>query len=245
MRGLGNFKWGVLCFLLLVFTFNSAEAKSFKRFKVKKGLAKRNASNKFRQVYDENVHRTRTLGNQIIVKFKKSFRKSNIQRFALKNNLTVVNRLGKRTFVFASEDQANLLNVLNTLEVNKEEKERSLVSKADIDEYKKLSASAKRRARKNRGKNVAKFNLSRQWHLKNIGNSSVSKAGADINALSIYGRNALHIAANSGKNEVILYLLEKGFDINAKTEYDETPLKMALNNGKDGTARLLLTKGAK
>jgi subtilisin family serine protease len=182
------------------------QAQSFKRFKLKKGLVTKGHAKGFKRIYDDKTHRTRIIGDQMIIKFKKDFRKSNVQRFALKNNLQIINKIGKRTFVFAAEDSNNLLNTLNTLQVNTEERERSLVAKADIDEYKELSSHAKRKGKRNKA--IGKFSLERQWHLKNMGGDSVSKAGSDINVEGAW---------TSTKGEgVIVAVIDTGFDTGHK-----------------------------
>lgn len=186
---------------ICVNTGSSANAKSFKRFKLKKGLIKKSKAGNFRKILDNKTHRTRIVGDQIIVKFKKNYRNSDVRKFALKNNLDPLTRIGKRTFVFAAYDTRSALSTLNHLEEDPEDRSRSLIVKADIDEYKELKSSGRR---KKRSKGIAKFALERQWHLKNMGGDSVSKAGSDIN---------VEKAWESTKGEgVIVAVIDTGFD---------------------------------
>jgi subtilisin family serine protease len=193
--------------LTSVFTLSRVEAKnnSFKRFKIKKGLLKKDSFKKYKKVYDNQTKRTRIIGDQMIVKFKKNHRKSNVQRFVLKNNLRYVDKLGKRTYVFAAYDPNSLLSTLNNLEEDKKERARNLIVKADVDEYKELSSHAQRKRRRKRNKQIGNFSLERQWHLKNMGGDSVSKAGSDINI-----EEAWKITQGEG---IIVAVIDTGFDI--------------------------------
>ena len=57
--------------------------------------------------------------------------------------------------------------------------------------------------------------------------------------------NALHAAASSGNEDVILFLLEEGLDINAPTsDKGWTPLMIAARDGHAEAAKLLIYKGA-
>lgn len=57
--------------------------------------------------------------------------------------------------------------------------------------------------------------------------------------------NALHAAASSGNEDLILFLLEEGFDINGRTSEKEwTPLLIAIRDGNTEAAKLFVYKGA-
>ncbi|MCH7979361.1 MAG: ankyrin repeat domain-containing protein, partial [Acidobacteria bacterium] len=54
--------------------------------------------------------------------------------------------------------------------------------------------------------------------------------GADINAIAVDGRTALHGAAYLGANEMIQFLVEKGANLEATDMYGQTPLSIALGD---------------
>ena len=56
--------------------------------------------------------------------------------------------------------------------------------------------------------------------------------------------NALHAAASSGNEDLILYLLEQGIDINSSTPQGWTPLYVATRDGQAQAAKLLVFRGA-
>lgn len=59
------------------------------------------------------------------------------------------------------------------------------------------------------------------------------------------GATALHYAANDGKNQLVLKLLEFGADINASNaQWYRSVLSWAANNARVATIRLLLEMGA-
>jgi ankyrin repeat protein len=61
----------------------------------------------------------------------------------------------------------------------------------------------------------------------------------------VTGATALHYAANDGKTQLILKLLEFGADINASNaQWYRSVLSWAANNARVSTIRLLLEKGA-
>jgi ankyrin repeat protein len=70
--------------------------------------------------------------------------------------------------------------------------------------------------------------------------------GADINAesKSNYGHTALTTSANSGKIEVVEFLLKKGVDVNQKNGMKSSALSSALTGGKVEMVKLLISKGA-
>lgn len=57
--------------------------------------------------------------------------------------------------------------------------------------------------------------------------------------------SALHAAASSGDEDIILFLLQEGFDINARTsDMGWTPLMVAARDGNTQAAKLLVYQGA-
>ena len=151
----------------------AARSKRFylKRFRRQNRIKVKNK--RLRTVLDEKYHTERMMADQIIVKFKKGFGKSDVDRFVLKHDLQVVKRLTKRHFVLSSLKASKLMELLN----NQEDYKELAVEKIDIDEYREILPDA-RRSRKRR---VKPYSLSAQWHLYNEGKDSVSKPGADIN----------------------------------------------------------------
>jgi subtilisin family serine protease len=217
------------------------QAESFKRFKINKGLHKK--KNQYNKIYDSKKNRHRILGDQIIVKFKKNHRKSNVQRFALKNNLRIVNKLGTRTYVFANPDQENLLNTLNSLEVSKEEKENNEIIQADIDEFKVLNSSGG--SKKN--SSLANYSYDKQWHLKNMGGDSVSRAGSDINVepawLETKGKGVIVAVIDTGCDitHKDINFLNKGYST-ITGEYSAMPPSYANENHATAVAGIIASK---
>jgi ankyrin repeat protein len=61
----------------------------------------------------------------------------------------------------------------------------------------------------------------------------------------VTGATALHYAANDGRNQLAVKLLEFGADVNASdAEWYRSVLSWAANNARNSTIRLLLEKGA-
>ncbi len=58
------------------------------------------------------------------------------------------------------------------------------------------------------------------------------------------GKTPLHFAAEGGRTEVVLYLLDKGAEINARNAESETPLHYAAGYGHMDVINLLLERGA-
>ena len=56
--------------------------------------------------------------------------------------------------------------------------------------------------------------------------------------------NALHAAASSGNEDLILFLLDQGFDIDSPTQAGWTPLFIATRDGQAEAAKLLIYQGA-
>jgi ankyrin repeat protein len=70
--------------------------------------------------------------------------------------------------------------------------------------------------------------------------------GADINAASDYGFNALHVAAGRpGNHESLELLVKRGADINRPNRNGQTPIAIAVNDNQPSTVELLLRLGAK
>ncbi len=71
-------------------------------------------------------------------------------------------------------------------------------------------------------------------------------AGADVNARAGFRqkKTLLHEAVESGRKELVQYLLDKGANINAKDRRGWTPLHMAAAAGRIEIVKLLLAKGA-
>jgi len=76
--------------------------------------------------------------------------------------------------------------------------------------------------------------------------------GLDVNAKinsmapsEIQGSTPLHLAAGSGKVEVVEVLIRNGVEVNVKASYYHyTPLHLAALNGHKAAAELLIDKGA-
>ena len=66
-----------------------------------------------------------------------------------------------------------------------------------------------------------------------------------VNEVFDYGQKPLHIAAYSGKTEIIKYLVKSGADINAEIpDTFLTPLHITIRKGHEDAALLLLDLGA-
>lgn len=75
--------------------------------------------------------------------------------------------------------------------------------------------------------------------------TSFVEAGADLNLEDSHQTSALMAAVNSGKVEVVKFLLDKGVAVNAKRTNDGwTPLMLATFFGFDKVVNLLLDAGA-
>ncbi|MDA0802691.1 MAG: ankyrin repeat domain-containing protein [Planctomycetota bacterium] len=69
--------------------------------------------------------------------------------------------------------------------------------------------------------------------------------GADVNAVdSASGRSALHWAANEGKTEVVVFLIEKGASTEAMERVGKTPLALAAERKHVDATRALLSAKA-
>ncbi len=69
--------------------------------------------------------------------------------------------------------------------------------------------------------------------------------GADTEVRNHYnGGTPLHLAASSGKNDFVLFLIQKGANVNGRPDSGATPLHSVAVEGYVDTAELLLKKGA-
>ena len=68
--------------------------------------------------------------------------------------------------------------------------------------------------------------------------------GKDPNEADGQGRTALHYAAGTGNEEILVLLVEGGADLGAVDAKGNTPLHYAAGYGRPGAARALLEKGA-
>ena len=71
------------------------------------------------------------------------------------------------------------------------------------------------------------------------------KAGAEVNARTVYDVTPLHIAAVYGHKDALNELIDNGADINATSAFSGTPLHQAFSADHDEIVELLLAKGAK
>ena len=70
------------------------------------------------------------------------------------------------------------------------------------------------------------------------------RAGADVNARTVFGATALHKASHRGDSVMIRSLLDAGADIDAADGEGFTPLLRAVHYGDHFTAQVLLDAGA-
>jgi len=69
----------------------------------------------------------------------------------------------------------------------------------------------------------------------------LSAPGIDMNAKSLIGTTALHMAANYGKDEVVKALINKGATVNITDNHGTTPLMYAAIRGHRTTVQALLS----
>ena len=69
-------------------------------------------------------------------------------------------------------------------------------------------------------------------------------SGSDVNATDVLDRTALHYAAEWGRLEAAILLLEHGADVNSSDEVGNTPLHDAVATGSIQMVKLLLKHGA-
>lgn len=190
-------------FILFLSIFHShAATAASKRFK----LAKNNKKNGLKKVFDGKLKRARLFNDQIIVKFKKNkAKKSYARKFALKNNLELIEKISKRTYSFRFNDTDSRTELLSLNSKFKESRaDDDSVEDFDIDEYKELKINAV----KNKTKKSKVISLmASQWHLRNNGENGL-KEGADINATQ-----AWDITKGEG---VIVAVIDTGFDLKHK-----------------------------
>jgi ankyrin repeat protein len=74
---------------------------------------------------------------------------------------------------------------------------------------------------------------------------SALNSGANLEAReSRYGNTALHLAAFEGKQDVVVFLLDRGIDPNIQANDGITPLIAACRKGHLNIAKTLISKGA-
>ncbi|ACB50810.1 hypothetical protein cce_1460 [Crocosphaera subtropica ATCC 51142] len=71
------------------------------------------------------------------------------------------------------------------------------------------------------------------------------KAGANVNAKTIEGWNALEAAANANNVEIVKILLSAGANVNTRDEWGDTVLSRAMRTGNTEIIQLLIKAGAK
>lgn len=71
----------------------------------------------------------------------------------------------------------------------------------------------------------------------------LADAGADINAVNIYGATALHMSARHNKKEVVEFLLGLGADINILDQYKRNAIYEAVRCSNIDITKLLVTSG--
>jgi ankyrin repeat protein len=75
--------------------------------------------------------------------------------------------------------------------------------------------------------------------------NKLAERRADINAVNLFGRTALMMAARSGNNLLVGVLIKLGANMNmTETQLKQTALILAIDNNKEETAKLLVTLGA-
>lgn len=71
------------------------------------------------------------------------------------------------------------------------------------------------------------------------------KAGANVNAKTIEGWNALEAAANANNVKIVKILLSAGANVNTRDEWGDTALSRAMRTGNPEITQLLIKAGAK
>jgi ankyrin repeat protein len=74
---------------------------------------------------------------------------------------------------------------------------------------------------------------------------ALKKRGANIFAVDKYGKNALHIATNKNKTDVVKYTCEQGLNVSDTTHKGRTALYFAVRNENKEIVDYLLSEGAK
>lgn len=64
--------------------------------------------------------------------------------------------------------------------------------------------------------------------------------GADVNAVNLQGRTALHLSISKGQTSLTRLLLARGADVTLKDQYGAAPLTLAVKSNHKATAQMLL-----
>jgi ankyrin repeat protein len=101
-----------------------------------------------------------------------------------------------------------------------------------------------------RDRNQATPLLSASFHLRSQVAKALLQSGADVSAVDIHGRNALHLISQNPQPDKDFFtglgisLLERGVDMNGRDDKDRTPLHFACYHGQVDVAEALLDYGA-
>ncbi|KKK18050.1 hypothetical protein ARAM_000740 [Aspergillus rambellii] len=90
---------------------------------------------------------------------------------------------------------------------------------------------------------LAEMLLTRALLVKGI--EKGGRAGADVNAVELRNKTALHLAVAHGNERIVVLLLRHGADVNARSDGGWTALHNACDRGSESTVRKLLQAGAK
>lgn len=170
-----------LAALLIIVVFLSLEARAL-RFKA---LEISPEARGFQKVYDYKFQRNRLMKDTIIVKFKTEAKKSDMDHFALVNNLKFLNKLNNKTLVYkiTNLDILNFADDQNFLDTYQ-------ILNLDLDEYKHLSHSKKIISK-------SPSLVKDQWHLMN------THASSNVEEAWKYTKGA----------GIIVAVIDSGFDL--------------------------------
>lgn len=200
--------WILLCASLSILPIYAAEQR------LRKLNRDSGSKAKLKKVFDNKLKRTRYFKDQVIIRFKKNTDQDLIQGYLQMKNLSVVAKLGKRSYVCKlnsntdSDADIDLAErVINKAETTEVDAYSDIVEDSDIDEYVQIAiaAPAKNKTLLKKIKR-SKANLEpQQWHLKNQGLNG-SKPGADIDA-----EDAWLVSKGAG---VKVAVIDTGCDVN-------------------------------